>query len=37
MEWYKSGWLRDLVKVLWYYFKRIRMNIEIFEVNELIF
>ncbi|KAL2136842.1 hypothetical protein VTI74DRAFT_1056 [Chaetomium olivicolor] len=35
-DWYLSGRPRDLSKVLRYYFRRTRMDIEILEANELI-
>lgn len=35
-DWYSSGRPRDLSKVLRYYLKRTRMDIEIIETNELI-
>ncbi|KAH6855272.1 hypothetical protein B0I37DRAFT_321731, partial [Chaetomium sp. MPI-CAGE-AT-0009] len=35
-DWYSSGRPRDLSKVLRYYLKRTRMDIEIIEANELI-
>ncbi|KAK4133418.1 hypothetical protein BT67DRAFT_423459 [Trichocladium antarcticum] len=35
-DWYSSGRPRDLSKVLRYYLKRTRMDIEILEANELI-
>jgi len=35
-RWYTSGKLRDLGKVLRYYLKRTRLDIEILEANELI-